>query len=49
MGKKVCSTCGEIYWINLFIDSEYACPKCGYVEADRIVGQLSGKQNITDE
>jgi len=49
MAKKTCSNCGNTYWVNVHVDMEYACPKCGFVEDERIVGQLKGRIAIADE
>lgn len=49
MVKKTCSNCRNEYWINVQIDSEYACTKCGFVEPERIEGQLQGRTAIADE
>ncbi|MBI2938699.1 MAG: hypothetical protein HYY22_10905 [Thaumarchaeota archaeon] len=49
MGRKQCSNCGNLYWVNPQIDSEYACPKCGYVDPEPITGQIQGRTSIADD
>lgn len=49
MSRKVCSNCKNEYWVNRNVDEEYVCTKCGYVEEDRMIGQLSGRINVVDE
>ncbi len=49
MSKRKCPNCGHIYWINVYVDEEYACPRCGYVEEEKVVGQLKGRITITDD
>lgn len=49
MSKRTCPNCKHIYWVNVYMDNEYACPNCGYVETERIFGQLKGRRAIADE
>ena len=40
----------EEYYINLSIDIELACPKCGFVETNSLIGQKTGRSdNIADD
>jgi ribosomal protein S27AE len=49
MSKKTCSNCGNVYWVNVHMDNEFACPKCGFVENDKIEGQLKGRLTLADD
>jgi len=50
VGRHECSNCGEVYYINPSVDYEFACPKCGLVEPERMVGQRSGRgSDLSDE
>ncbi|MEE9585544.1 MAG: hypothetical protein V3W09_01435 [Nitrososphaerales archaeon] len=49
MSKHKCSNCGHIYWVNIHVEDEYACTNCGYVEDEKIIGQLKGRTTIADD
>tara|TARA_B100000749_G_C18386385_1_gene448310 strand:- start:74 stop:226 length:153 start_codon:yes stop_codon:yes gene_type:complete len=50
LGKHKCSNCNREYYINLAVDIELACPKCGFVESNSLIGQKTGRSdNIADD
>ncbi|HEY4699548.1 MAG TPA: hypothetical protein VIH27_04160 [Nitrososphaerales archaeon] len=49
MSKRKCSNCGFSYWVNVYVDEEYVCPQCGFVENEKLVGQKQGRIGVMDE
>jgi hypothetical protein len=47
--KKICLNCDNAYWVNVHIDNECACPKCGVVDKEKIIGQREGRIGLADE